>query len=490
MTRRISRKHRLWAGGLAILTLLVLAPVSGSAAPTGTKYYLFGVSTSTSTSTNTVPAGQTNQVFYVKITNTSPKQSSSNISSVAVVVPNQFTIVPPPPTIDSSSTNGDNSAATVTQGSGGTFCHQGTSQQVNVCGIAPIKSQKSVVLAIMANVTSNFPNCGESTASGPWTVRANTGTQLNGNDFDPDPIQDAVTTTITPQCAATDSSIAGQVWRDHDNDGDKDTADEAGQSGWIVRAFDGTTQAGATATTDADGNYTIGSLQSGKTYTVCEFAPAEQTGYEYRGWIQSVPGPNTPCGQMSGAEPNGISVAMPNLTTYTVADQDFLNVRTITIPGNPDTTEVDCGALPPDNTFTVGDGVNDPIGTITVDPGDCKPGEYVFETWVSGDEQNVDFHPTVPSTEKMLLIEDLEWVINGDRTQQTLYYDDFVGVGEREMLFCVVGESGSVGFPAPIAPDTAPHTSCLLNTTEDATSTGVVRHDTVYTEVDGKNTIR
>jgi hypothetical protein len=183
----------------------------------------------------------------------------------------------------------------------------------------------------------------------------------------------------------------------------------------------------------------------------------------------------------SNAEPNGYTVT---LTTAGATDIDFFNVRTITVT---------CTSQP--QTFTVGDGTIDPIATVKFGASpDCKPGEYVFETWVAGDEQFVSFYPAfdTSSLPKVPLIEDITWVINGDWTQQTLYYDDFVaGVPERPMLFCEVDENGDfVDFPDPVAPDTYLHTSCLLGTDEDPTETGVLRIDTIYTKVDGNYRIK
>ena len=584
MSRRISRKQGLLVGALAALTLLAVTALPGSAAPTGTKFFTFGVSPSTP-----VSAGQTNQVFKVTIKNTSPKLSSSNISSVAVVVPSQFQIVGLP-TIDASSTNGVNSSATVEVNATGSHdCVVGPDgQQVSVCGIAPVKSQKTIVLAITTNVTSTGLACGDNT-SGAWTVKSNTGSLLNGDDFALDPAQTAaVTTTITKQCpldwvttpsdgavgtgqtvtvgaynggnpaiidtsftgvitiqissqpsantltvtpitpaavsgqqsftltgsaagsytiyatatgkgnapaksftlSAIDSSIAGQVWRDHNNNGLKDL-DEAGQSGWLVKAFDGTAQAG-TATTDANGNYTVGNLSSGKSYTICEFAPAEAPGFEYRGWIQSVPSANTLCDQMSGAEPNGLTVAIPGPGTNNMTGSDFLNVRTITIPGN--TVTVVCSALPPGGVFTIGDGVNEPQAEVTIAQDACKPGVYVFESWVALDgAQVVNFYPTFPKTNTNVFVtQNLKWIVDGDRAQSTLYYDDSIqGVGERTMLYCKVKLNGSFdGMPDPVSPDTAPHTTCLMHSTEDPTPTGTQRLDVVITIVDGGITRR
>jgi hypothetical protein len=436
-----------------------------------------------------------------------------------------------------------------------------------------VKSQKTIVLAITANVTSSGLTCGSNT-SGAWVVAAYTGTALNGDAFTRDPAQTAdPTTTIANTCtlafdpspvdsavgadipvgvkvldavgaeviteravslsvpgttvtgspdtthpftfsvngaspgaytatASSDgftsitanftlfdpaSSISGQKWRDHDNDGERDD-DERGLQYWTIGAYQEGTLI-SSDDTDEDGNYTIGGLSAGETYTVCEIAPAELEGFEYRGWIQSVPSdPDDVCADIEGAEPNGYTVTFPGGTGSTESDVDFFNVRTITIPEDPDTVEIDCGELPEGGVFTVGDGETDPVGTITVDPDACKPGEYVFETWTSGGEQFAEFYPTFDASTfpEVPFVETYEWVINGDRTQQTLFYDDDPddATGFREMLFCVVdGDGDFTAFPEA---DSGPaHTSCLLNTTEDPTEDGVLRYDTVYTEIDG-----
>ncbi len=589
MARRISRKHRLWVGGLAILTLFAVTAVPGSTAPTGAKNFSFAVSP------GPVAQGDLNQTFSVTVTNTSPKNSSSNISSLSIQVPSQFTPTSASVAPQPASTNA-NLSAVPTIDSNSLTCRGGTSQTVNVCSLDPVKRLQKVTITIVADVTSEGLTCG-SNQSGAWTVAPNTGSQLNGDSFTENPVNTMPYTSIERQCpldwvqapsdttvstnqtvtvAAYDdseidtsfngtitivvrsepsanaltvtpstltaengeqsftlsgsaagsytiyatatgkdnapdksftlydinSSIAGQVWRDHNNNGAKN-ADEGGQSDWIVKAFEGTTEKGSATSAD-DGTYTISGLAAGTTYTVCEFAPAEETGYEYRGWIQSVPTANTLCAGFDGAEPNGYSVTFPGPAGSNVANQDFLNVRTITIP-EPNTVGVDCGNLPPGDVFTVGDGVIDPVGTITVDPDNCKPGEYVFETWTSGDEQFAEFYPAFDTTgtTPVPFTETYEWIINGDRTQQTLNYDDdgAGGVPFREMLFCEVNANGDfTGFPDPVAPDTAPHTSCLLGTsevpkaddpdTETVDEGGVLRKDTVYTLIDGQRSLR
>ncbi len=269
--------------------------------------------------------------------------------------------------------------------------------------------------------------------------------------------------------------------------------DEAGLGGWLIKAYDGSGAVAGTATTAANGNYTISGLTAGTSYTVCEFSPAEESGFEYRGWIQSVPSANTLCdGKTSGdanfedAEPNGYSVSIAGPSGEAITGKDFFNVRTITIPGTG-TIEVTCDIDGP-TTYTVGDGINEPYAEVTVKPGECKPGEYVFESWISGGEQTVAFYPTFPKTNVLVPIEqNFRWVIDGDKSQSNLFYDDDVpGVGERKMLFCQVDNQGNYsGMPDPVAPDTDPHTTCLLNTTEEATSTGVYREDTTITLVDG-----
>ena len=559
----------MWVGVFAVLTLLAVTAVPGSAAPTGTKNFSFTVSPSS------VAQGTSGQAFSVTVTNTSPKGSSSNISSLAITVPAEFT--PTSASIDPANSTNGNASAVVAINSTSPTCQGGTSQTINVCSLDPVKRLQKVTIRIVANVTSAGLTCGAN-QSGIWIVQPNTGSQLNGDSFTENPVNAAPYTSITRQCPldwvvapsdttvgadqtvtvgaydgggldtdfdgpitivvrsepsagsltvtpdtltavdgaqsftlsgdeagsytiyaqatgrgdapdrsftlfATDSSISGQKWRDHNGDG-LTGADEQGISDWTIKAFDGTSEAGS-ATTNADGDYTISGLQAGTTYTVCEFPPAEDEGYEYRGWYQSVPASNTLCAGFEGAEPNGYTVTIPGPASSSVPGKDFFNVRTITIPSDPDVI-VDCGDLPPGGVFTVGDGINDPIGTITVDPDTCKPGEYVFETWVSDGEQFAAFYPLVPSEETMPLIEEYEWVIDGDRTQHTLVYNDFSQDGPyRPMLFCQVDANGDFAAMPDASEGEDPHTSCLLNTTEVPTVDGVLRHDTVYTEVDG-----
>ncbi len=79
---------------------------------------------------------------------------------------------------------------------------------------------------------------------------------------------------------------------------------------------------------------------------------------------------------------------------------NFGNVRTITIPGN--TVTVTCSPTPgpAGDVYTVGDGtLEGPLASVTIFADSCKPGEYVFESWVdTNGEQQVVFHPNFPPT--------------------------------------------------------------------------------------------
>ena len=470
-----------WVAAFAVAALVAILTVPSLAAPTGTKYYMWSVSPSGSSDPVAVGSSQT---FTVSIKNTSPKQSSSNISSVAIVVPNEFTISGTP-TISSTSTNGTNAGATIAvNATGSTNCVAASGQQVSICNLDPVKSQKQVVVLIPATVGNAGLSCGGDTLSGGWSVTANTGSQLNGNNFDPDPLQPApIKTTIERVC---DSSISGQVWRDHDNDATKDSDTEGGQSGWTVVAFDSGTAVKNT-TSASDGTYTLSGLEGGKTYKICEFAPASSP--SYLGWIQSAP-TTTPCSGLTfggvNAEPNGYSVALASGTS-TVTGKDFLNVQTIVVPG--DTITVTCDeedpTWPTGGVFTVGNGTTEPYATVTLDPPNCKPGEYVFESWVDANgDQQVALYPTFPPTDNLIPItQDVDWVITSDKTQSTLFYDD--GAGTTEAKFCIVDENTGEFVDMPTASDT----TCIMHTTEDATPSGVDRHDTIVTLVDGKLTL-
>jgi hypothetical protein len=470
-----------WLASFAVLVLVAILAVPSLAAPTGTKYYKYSVSP-TSVETGTT------QTFTVSITNTSPKQSSSNISSVSVQVPSPLTLQSA--SISSASNNGDNSAAVVSINSAGaTNCVPSSGSQVSVCNLAPVKSTKTVVLSITAAVGGN-PSCGGSVTTDPWIVKANTGSQLNGDPFDVDPAQAAgtltgfpfpATTTITKTCNA---SISGQVWRDHDNDGTKDT-DEGPQSGWTVNLFNGPSLLDSQVT-GANGNYSFTGLSAG-SYLVCETAPTSNP--SYIGWVQSVP-TSTDCSSTTGVEPNGYGVTLATSST-TVTGKDFLNVQTIVVPADPDITttcDITDPSFPTDGIYTVGNGTTEPYATVTLYPPNCKPGEYVFESWVdSNGDQKVAFYPTFPKTNNLVPItQSVDWVIDGDKSQRTLFYNDNVaGVPDRAVLFCNADSNGYVSMPDPVAPDTAAHTTCLLSTTETATATGVLRHDEVVTLVDG-----
>src|SRR3954447_17261622 len=460
----------------ALLSLVALVALPSFAAPTGTKYYLAEVSPSGAA--NPVNTG-TSQNFAVTVTNTSPKQSSSNISSVSILVPSQFTINGTP-TITSASTNGENSSAIITvNGPSSAGCTAGTGQKVSACGIAPVKSQKKVVFSINTTVGTAGLSCGQSVQSAPWVVKANTGSQLNGNDFDPDPTQvSPITTTIRRVCNA---SIAGQVWRDHNQNGAKDPANEStqavGTGGFIISAYDGTASAG-TVTYPNAGHYKISNLEAGHAYTVCETAPAETP--TYLGWFQETPtdsdfpgasvATTTTC-TATGTESGGYAVTPP-VSSPDVTGVDFFNARTIEVTA--------CSA-----SYSVGGGA-DPVASVTM-PGDCKLGTYVFESWVNADKtQETDFYPVnVSGTGSKQITQDIDWALT-NKQQSTLLYDDNPNdsTGFQPVLFCNVDGSGNfVSMPTGEQPGA---TTCLMSTTETPTSDGVARSDTIISLVDGK----
>jgi len=461
-----------WIAAVAVAGLLAFIALPVLAAPNGTKYYLTGVSPS-SVSTGTSPT------FTVTVTNTSPKQSSSNISSVSILVPSEFTINGTP-TISSASNNGDNSSAVVTvNGPTSVGCTAGTGQKVSVCGLAPVKSQKKVVISINTSVGTAGLDCGQSKQSEAWVVKANTGSQLNGTDFDPDPGQGgAITTTITRACNA---SIAGQVWRDHNQNGAKDAANESAQAvgtgGFIISAYDGTASAG-TVTYPSAGHYKITNLEPGHTYTVCETAPAETP--NYLGWFQATPtdsdfpaasvATTTTC-TASGTESGGYSVTPP-VSSPDVTGVDFFNVRTVEVTA--------CSS-----DYSVGGG-DDPVSTVTM-AADCKLGTYVFESFVNTDKtQETDFYPLqVSGTGTKQITQDIDWALT-NKQQSTLLYDDNPNdsTGFQPVLFCNVdGDGNFVSMPTDEQPGA---TTCLMSTTETPSADGVARSDTIISLVDGK----
>jgi hypothetical protein len=467
-----------WIAVLAVAGLMAFIAIPVLAAPSGTKYYLFAVSPSGTA--NPVNTGTT-QNFTVSVTNTSPKQSSSNISSVSILVPTQFTINGTP-TITSASTNGDNSSAVVAvNGPNSVGCTAGTGQKVSICSIAPVKSQKKVVVSIATTVGTAGLACGQSVASDPWVVKANTGSQLNGNDFDPDPTQASpITTTIQHVCNA---SIAGQIWRDHNQNGAKDPTFESAQTGWTINAYDGTTgDPAGTVTYPSAGHYKVSNLEAGHAYTVCETAPAEDPAFPYRGWFQESPtDPDFPSGvastttcSASGTESTGYSVTPPT-TSPDVTGVDFFNARAIEV-----TT---CGT-----TYSVGGGnTGDPSGSVTM-PAECKTGTYIFESWVNPDgTQETDFYPVhiTGGTGSTQVTQSITWPLS-NKGQATLQYDDDPSnpPGFQPVLFCDVDSQGNfTGMPVDEQPGA---TTCLMHTDETPTSGGVIRHDTIITSVDGK----
>ena len=143
-----------------------------------------------------------------------------------------------------------------------------------------------------ATWTQSYPSgsiCGN---GGGWAINLAAGDVDSGNDFG----------------NYKKATKSGTKFHDLDADGVKD-AGEAGLPGWVIRAYadtngDGTLQAGettiaATATTGADGSYSM-SLNPGK-YVVCEVAQAN--------WTQSLPA-NTKCSAIAGLAPGGYGISL------------------------------------------------------------------------------------------------------------------------------------------------------------------------------------
>jgi hypothetical protein len=120
-------------------------------------------------------------------------------------------------------------------------------------------------------------------------------------------------------------------------------------------------------------------------------------------------------------------------------------------------------------------------------PADCKVGTYVFESWVNADgTQETDFYPvSVTGTGTKQITQTIDWALT-NKAQSTLQYDDdpFNPPGFQPVLFCNVdGSDNFVSMPTQEQPGA---TTCLMSTTESATSGGVMRHDEIVSLVDGK----
>jgi hypothetical protein len=300
-------------------------------------------------------------------------------------------------------------------------------------------------------------------------------------------------------------SISGQKWRDHDNDGARDDF-EAGMSGWTIRAYpSGFTTVAGSAVTATDGNYTISDLPYG-TYLVCEFPPVVPDEPDYFTWYQSTPGDSTgACSDVEGAEPDGWVVTVDG----DEVGADFFNVRTLTLIDDPGTLELDCLNLPIDEETGLGFiqtiESGQPLGRIEIDPDNCKPGEYVFETYVltvGGQfEQVADFYPLFETTETMPIVEDYRWLPLSN-SQLILRYDDIAPYDDLQpMLFCALPEELLWSYQGELT-DFLPEgeTSCLFETSETIVQVGVddqnnplygvQRTDRVFTLIDGKRTLR
>jgi hypothetical protein len=89
-------------------------------------------------------------------------------------------------------------------------------------------------------------------------------------------------------CYSTLASISGSKFHDNDTDGQQDPSFESGEGGWTITAYAGGVAQGS-ATTIADGSYTINDVQIGLDLTICEGTQAGPTA-EFA-WAQSLMDP-------------------------------------------------------------------------------------------------------------------------------------------------------------------------------------------------------
>jgi fimbrial isopeptide formation D2 family protein len=116
----------------------------------------------------------------------------------------------------------------------------------------------------------SFPNL----PAGSYTVEETQPTGFGSSPASPNvvPVTLVAGTTQTVGFGDTLGSVSGTVYRDDNNDGAKQTT-EPGVAGVTVRAVDSGGNTVGTATTDANGNYTIPNLPAG-TYSIVETQPS------------------------------------------------------------------------------------------------------------------------------------------------------------------------------------------------------------------------
>jgi SdrD B-like domain len=277
----------------------------------------------------------------------------------------------------------------------------------------------------------------------------------------------------TTFCYSAVGKISGNVWYDVNANGTTSAPTdvgigEAGQSGWGVRLYDGSSLL-RTTTTDAHGDYEFLGVPLGRSYTVCEQQPASPGGAS---WGQTVPALQSPPVCSSPNEASGYRFVLDG----DVTGRDFLNART---------TEAACGEPETTGNYTIQFGGSEAACAKLNDR------EFAFDTWTStSGGQFANLHPLVPGGAAVPLVEQLQWTFGNQQNSTTLVYDDFTGgANPKPMLYCTADprlEGDEFALQSPL-PNVMPsgETSCLIESVESA---GGKRLDYVFSSIDGWRT--
>lgn len=292
--------------------------------------------------------------------------------------------------------------------------------------------------------------------------------------------------TLTLETCVT--TIDGRVFLDKNLDGDYDFTAPADASddiglGWSVTLYR-TSPAGLEASTSSlatDGTYHFGNVPTGRDYKVCVNAPAGTT------WQQTKPTGTTVCSTMPS-----VGIPLTNLqTAQTSPAMDFGNVATV----DPSCSTSFSGTTLSGTTAEYQAKLHSPDGGPT-----CKVGDLVMYTYKSGTELFATLHPTAVGT-KFKVVEHIRWEGLAGHAQNpvTLVYDDIApydGVDKRTMLLCKKDpRPDPVGFPFDLASGPLPtldaevlpagETTCMIESTDAAGSTGATFDAWIYSNVDG-----
>jgi protocatechuate 3,4-dioxygenase beta subunit len=182
-------------------------------------------------------------------------------------------------------------------------------------------------------------------------------------------------------------SVSGNVYNDLNGNGNQDPGD-AGLKGWMVDVINSSGQVVASALTDPNGNYTIGSIGPG-SYTLAEVVQS--------GWVQTQP----------------VNTTYYSFTTSSgtnIAGGIFGNFQTVTLSGEVYNDLNGDGMIDPGDTGFSGWTVNllnsqdKVIATTTTDSNGnysfagVGPGAQTLQEVPQNGPGNVPYLPTVPST--------------------------------------------------------------------------------------------